>query len=423
MTSTTTDRSPLMVARLVEELARFTAPGPGVTRLVYDEAWCEAQQWMGAQAEARGLAVARDRAGNLFAHDAAVAPGQPVFLTGSHLDTVREGGPLDGAYGALAGMLLAASLRGATQPPVVGLVTCEEEGSRFSGGFLGARPLVGRVTAGEPDSARDHAGVTWAAALRAAANLGLAAHGGVGAEPTTPFPITGFLELHIEQGPVLEAEKLELGIVDRIAGYRRVRATYTGEARHAGTTPMALRRDALAAGAELALAAERIAREQGEPAVATCGAALAKPGLFNVIPGRCEMHLDMRHVESGSLERLVGAIESEAHQIATRRGLGIAWQIVSQQDPIPMDPRCVAAAQALANAHGVPHRVMASGAGHDAMIFAGAGIPALMLFVPSKGGISHHPDELTSPKQLAGGIEFAHELLPRLTAIVAGKPA
>ena len=416
------DRSARMVAQLVEDLARFTAPGPGVTRFAFDEAWCEAQKWMAHQAEARGLAVTRDRAGNLFLHDPRVVAA-PVFLTGSHLDTVREGGPLDGAYGALAGMLLAASMRGETRPPVVGLVTCEEEGSRFSGGFLGARSLVGRVAAGEPDTARDEDGISWSAALREAAALGLAAPGGVGPESTTPFPIAGFLELHIEQGSVLENEKLELGIVDRIAGLRHVRATYTGEARHAGTTPMRLRHDALAAGAELALAAERIAREHGEPAVATAGAVIGSPGLYNVIAGTCETRLDMRHVGGGSLARLVDAIEGAAHEIATRRGVSLAWEVVSSQDPIPMDERFVTAARQLAAERGVSHRVMASGAGHDAMVFAGAGIPSLMLFVPSRGGVSHHPDELTTPKQLAGGIEFARELLPKLTAIVATSSA
>jgi allantoate deiminase len=342
-----------------------------------------------------------------------------VLLTGSHLDTVANGGTLDGAFGALAGLLLAASLRGATATPVVGLVTCEEEGSRFTNAFLGARALLGRVAAGEPDAARDANGISWSGALAEVAARGYATPGGCDAGATAPFAPAGFVELHIEQGPVLESGGRSLGIVDRIAGFRRVRARVTGEARHAGTTPMPARRDALAAAAEMVLAAERIARDHGGPAVATAGAATASPGLYNVVPGACELRLDIRHVEAAALERLAGAIEAGCREIASRRSVGLDLTTVSRQDPIPMEPRFVAEAERLAVARGARHARMASGAGHDAMIFASAGVPSLMLFVPSRGGISHSPDEFTSSEELAAGIAFARELLP----VLAGKLA
>jgi len=422
MTTAPTDLSPLAVTQLIETLAHFSGPGPGVTRLVYDEAWCGAQLWLATQARARGLVDTRDSAGNLYLHDPRRPPG-PIFLSGSHLDTVREGGALDGAYGALAGMLLAAALRGATPVPVVGLVTCEEEGSRFPSAFLGARAITGRVAPGESESLRDETGASWREALMAAAALGCAAPGGVEKGATAPQPVIGFLELHIEQGPVLESEGLELGIVERIAGFRRARIRLHGEARHAGTTPMRMRRDALAAAAEIALAVERIAREHGEPSVATVGAMHATPGLYNVVAGSCEMRLDLRHVRADALGRLAYAIEATAREIALRRNVTFAWDLVSRQEPIAMDAGFVETAVALATAQGVKHRAMASGAGHDAMIFAAAGVPSLMLFVPSQGGISHHPDELTAPKQLAAGIEFARTLLPALTERVAGRRA
>ena len=422
MSTPSTDLSPLAIAQLVEALARFSGPGPGVTRLVYDDAWCEAQAWLAAQGKARGLVSTRDSAGNLYLHDPARPPG-PIFLTGSHLDTVRQGGALDGAYGALAGMLLASALRGATRLPVVGLVTCEEEGSRFPNAFLGARALAGRVTPGESDALRDEGGISWRQALSSAVAMGCAAPGGVDKGPTVPQPVVGFLELHIEQGPVLESEGLDLGIVDRIAGFHRVRIRLAGAARHAGTTPMRMRRDALAAGAEIALAVERLAREHGDPAVATVGAMSAAPGLYNVVAGSCDLRLDLRHVQAAALGRLAYSIESTAREIALRRKVEFAWEVVSKQDPIAMDARFVETAMRLATERGVKHRVMASGAGHDAMILASAGVPSLMLFVPSQGGVSHHPDELTSPKLLAGGIEFARALLRALTERVAGKPA
>jgi allantoate deiminase len=422
MTVPSADLSPLHVAQLVEALARFSGPGPGVTRLVYDDAWCEAQTWLATQARARGLVASRDSAGNLYLHDPARPPG-PIFLTGSHLDTVREGGALDGAYGVLAGLLLAAALRGATRLPVVGLVTCEEEGSRFPSAFLGARALAGRVTAGESDALRDERGVSWRQALLAAVGRGCAVPGGVEKGPTAPQPVTGFLELHIEQGPVLETERLELGIVDRIAGFHRVRVLLTGAARHAGTTPMRMRRDALAAAAEITLAVERIAHEHGDPAVATVGAVSAAPGLYNVVAGTCELRLDVRHVQAAALGRLAYSIEATARAIAMHRNIEFAWEVVSRQDPIAMDGAFVETAMRLAAERGIAHRVMASGAGHDAMILAAAGVPSLMLFVPSQGGVSHHPDELTTPKLLAGGIAFARALLPALTERVAGKQA
>jgi len=413
----TQDLSARAIAQLVEALARYSAPGAGVTRFVYDDAWCEAQRWLVVQAKARGLEATRDRAGNLYLHDASVKPGARVILSGSHLDTVRNGGTLDGPYGALAGLLLAAELRGATDPPVVGLVTCEEEGSRFPGAFLGSRSMVGKLAAGEPDSAHDSDGVKWSAALAGAATKGCAVAGGLDGKPTAPFEIAAFLELHIEQGPVLETEKLAIGIVDRIAGFRRLRATLTGEARHAGTTPMRMRHDALAAAAEIALAAERAALDMGDPAVATAGAANAQPGLFNVVAGSCELRLDVRHVEASSLERLAGGIESAARPIAERRGVGLQLETVSHQDPIAMAAEFVEVASGLAAERGVPSRRMASGAGHDAMILAAAGIPSLMLFVPSRAGISHSPDEFTEPEQLAAGVQFANALLPNLAAL------
>jgi allantoate deiminase len=153
--------------------------------------------------------------------------------------------------------------------------------------------------------------------------------------------------------------------------------------------------------------------------VATAGAATAAPGLYNVVPGACELRLDIRHVEAATLERLAGLIESACREIAARRSIGLELETVSRQEPIPMESRFVAEAERLAAAHGLRSRRMASGAGHDAMIFASAGVPSLMLFVPSRGGISHSPDEFTSSEDLAAGIAFARELLPALAGRLA----
>ena len=398
---------------LLQELARFSAPGSGVTRLAYDEAWCAAHAWLAEQGAARGLAAAPDAAGGLWFS----APGAPrrALLVGSHLDSVPGGGRYDGAYGVLAGLLLA---RGAAAPgelPVVGFVSPEEEESRFRGGLMGARSLVGQVRAAELDAIRDLEGVTWRAALERARACGCAAALAPGERPfAPPFEAAAQLELHIEQGPVLEAEGLHLGIVEGIAGYRRAEVRVSGEARHAGTTPMLLRRDALAAAAECALAAEALAREAGEPAVATAGRLGAEPGAFNVVPGWSELWLEVRHAEAAALARLAAELEARCRAICERRGVSLEWRDVSSQEPVRLSEELAGLAEALARERGVQFRRMVSGAGHDTMVFARHGVPSLMLFVPSRGGVSHSPEEYTPAQDLSAGVEFARELCARI---------
>ena len=406
------------LAQLLERLARFSADGPGVTRFTYDDAWCEAQRWLRAEAKARGLEATVDAAGNLLLHDAAVRPGQagPLLMVGSHLDSVRHGGRYDGAYGTIAGLMLAAAHRGRTGMPVVGFVTCEEEQSRFDSHMMGARSLIGSVTAFELDSVRDAAGTTWRTALADMRAHGCAAALAPGNHPfAPPFTATIQLELHIEQGPVLEAARLELGIVEHIAGYRRIRAHLTGEARHSGTTPMALRNDALAAAAEIVLAAEALAVETGEQAVATAGNARVQPALYNVVPGECELWLEVRHAEAGALDRLARTLAERATAIARRRGVELVLEPVSQQDPTALSGEFAGEAEALAREHGVRCQRMTSGAAHDSMEFARAGARSLMLFVPSRGGVSHSPDEFTEIADLWRGVEFASALIERVT--------
>jgi allantoate deiminase len=412
------------LADALDSLASFSAAGPGVTRLAYDRAWLDAHRWLRERAAALDLTATPDAAGNLFFHDAAVVPGPsspPALLVGSHLDSVVGGGRFDGAYGALAGLLIAAELRGSGRIPVVGFVTCEEEGSRFSAHMVGARSLLGSARAAELDEVKDATGTTWREALETARAAGAAAPLAPGERPfAPPFRAALMLELHIEQGPVLEREGLALGIVEQVAGYRRLEARVTGEARHSGTTPQAMRKDALAGSAEMILAAESLARERGEPAVATAGNAVPAPGLFNVVPGECELWLEVRHVDAAGLAALEADLRRRCAEVATRRGLAVAFEEASRQDPTPLSPVLASRAEALARELGLPYRRMASGAAHDAMEFARAGVPALMTFVPSRGGISHAPDEFTAPAALFEGYRFTRELARRLSAAGEG---
>ncbi len=402
----------------LDGLARFTADGPGVTRLAYDSAWRGAHRWLRDRAAALGLAATPDAAGNLFFHDPAVKPGEvgrPVSFVGSHLDSVVHGGRFDGAYGAVSGMLIAAELRGGGQRPVVGFVTCEEEESRFRAHLMGARSVLGKVAAEELDTVVDGAGVSWRAALAEARAAGCAAPLAAGEAPfQPPFRPALLLEPHIEQGPVLEREKKALGLVEHVAGYRRLVARLRGEARHSGTTPMRMRRDALAAAAEMINAAEALARELGDPAVATAGNVRPAPGLFNVVPGECELWLEVRHPGSAALDTMEQELKRRCREIAARRGVEVELEAASREEPTPLSPALASEAVKLAGELGLSHRRMTSGAAHDAMEFARAGVPSLLVFVPSRGGISHSPDEFTAPEALFTGYHFVRELARRL---------
>lgn len=399
------------LSEMLDRLATFSAPGPGVTRLVYDDAWCNAHLWLQQEASARGLAATCDAIGNLWLHDPALAPGAQVIAVGSHLDSVTRGGRFDGAYGTIAALLLAAELRG-SGAPVAAFVTCEEEGSRFPMSLTGARGLLGQLTPSEHAGQRDASGESWGDALQAARARGCAAEAPADGQPVPRiFAAVRQLELHIEQGPVLESWGEKLGVVDRIAGYRRVLARLKGEARHAGTTPMERRHDALAAAAEIVLAAETLGRETGAPGVATAGFLSAEPGLFNVVPGTARLGLEVRHTDSAALDRMEQSLAGSARAIATKRGVTIDLEVQSGESPTPLSDALAEQALALASSMAIPHRRMASGAGHDTMAFAQEGVPALMLFVPSRGGISHSPDELTKVRDLWVGAAFARELL------------
>jgi len=404
-----------LIGRL-ESLARFSDGSPGVTRFTYTQAWCDAHSWLAREAEGLGLAATPDWAGNLYFHPPGLPTGQRALFIGSHLDSVMHGGHYDGAYGTIAGLLVAAACRGGAGLPVVGFVTCEEEDSRFHGGMMGGRSILGRVEESELDAVADRDGVTWRQALAFVREQGCAApqgEAGTGAAPL--FRPALECELHIEQGPVLEAQHLSLGIVERIAGYRRWIARIEGEARHSGTTPMGLRRDALAAAAEMILAAEAAAKEAGEPAVGTAGYLHPEPGLFNVVPGTCELWLEVRHDRPEKLERLAADVAQRCWSIAVRRNVRLSLQEGAAQNPTALSPALAKMAVMLAQEMEIPHRKMTSGAAHDTMIFAQARVPSLMVFVPSRAGISHSPDEFTSEEELVLGVRYLAMLARRLS--------
>jgi allantoate deiminase len=408
-----------MLDELLQKLGGFSSGSPGVTRLVYSDAWCDAHLWLAERARAMGLAATPDPLGNLLFHPPTLHPGhleRSVLMIGSHLDTTTADGLYDGACGVLCALLVAAELRRREALPVVGFASCAGEESRFGECNPGARGLLGLVQEEELDLARDRAGTTWRRALEHGRARGCAAPLAEGDRPCPPlFQPALMLELHVEQGPLLDSELLDLGIVEQIAGCRRLRVKLTGERRYAGTTPMALRRDALAAAAEMVLAAERLARKAGPPAVATAGFVHAEPGTFNEVPGACELGIEVRHAERARLVELTAAIGQQCRSIAQDRGLEIVLEETAGVEPVTLSSALAKVAEEHARRLKIKHRRMASGAAHDAMVFARNGVPTLLLLLPSRQGVSHSPEEFTEPEQLETARRFMTEFASWLT--------
>jgi allantoate deiminase len=365
--------------------------------------------WMSAA----GMKTSVDAAGNLRGVYEGAATDARRLLIGSHLDTVPHAGAFDGVLGVVMGLSLVESLHGTRLPfsiEVIGF--SEEEGVRFGVPFIGSRALVGELDTTLLAS-RDAEGVTVAQAIR---NFGL--DPSRLADARTDANPLGYLEFHIEQGPVLEAAGRPLAVVDRISGRTAANVTFVGAAGHAGTTPMNIRQDAVAGAAEWIGCVE--AHAQGTKGlVATTGRIEANPGAANVIAGRCRVTLDVRHADDRVRVAAIERLRVAADEIGARRGLQIEWSLQLDQSGAAMDPELVATLVRALDAAGAPPTVMASGAGHDAMVLA-PHMPAAMLFIRTPGGVSHHPaesvDENDVAMALTAGMNFLNELAASFNA-------
>jgi allantoate deiminase len=325
--------------------------------------------------------------------------GSPLWI-GSHLDSVPRAGAFDGILGVV--MAIALVERAQPRYPVEVVGFSEEEGVRFGVPFIGSRALLGDAMA--LMDKRDPSGVSVAEAIRA-----------YGLEPTkvpqaeVTATARGYLEFHIEQGPVLESLNLPLGVVDSIAGLSRLMMTFQGHANHAGTTPMLLRHDALAGAAEWITTVER----EGQTVnglVATVGRIEAEPGAANVIPGRVRATLDVRHANDAVRKSALARLLAAAMQISDRRGLKLSHEELLDQPACEMDGGLVAALESAVTSTGHKAHRMTSGAGHDAMIMARR-MPAVMLFLRSPGGLSHHPDENVFEEDVAAAMAAGRQFL------------
>src|SRR6266540_423112 len=396
-------RLPVDAVELQARIDRLGQIGPhpegGLFRTLYDDAWAQAMALLQSWLDEAGLESRFDAVGNLYGRVAG-ADSSRVVMSGSHVDTVKRGGKYDGALGihvAMAAVKALAETCGRPRRAIEVLVTCEEEGSRFAASFWGARAIVGAIQAAEAERIVDSNGVTIGEAMRKRgfdpARIGEAERRDVAA----------FVECHIEQGAILEREGYPLGVVSTITGQRWLRVRVSGRQDHAGTTPMDLRRDAMAGAAAMIDRLTLAAAEMGRPAVATVGRIVASPGAINIVPGACEFTVDSRHSDPARRLELLSSIERMCAEVARERGLGLELETLMDHEPVPMSPQIQAVLEETIERLGLRYLVMPSGAGHDSEILAER-FPTAMLFVPSRDGRSHTPEEYTPIEQIVPAV-------------------
>ncbi|QGR00183.1 allantoate amidohydrolase [Paenibacillus psychroresistens] len=385
-------------------------PNGGVTRLLYTTEWRQAQQALAEKMSECGLQVYDDRVGNLFGRLEGTIPHARTILTGSHIDTVKNGGKYDGAYGIIAGIIALDFLNktyGSPKRPLEVVALCEEEGSRFPLTFWGSGNITGHHHIRKVDGIKDANDIRFEDAMLQAG------FGQVAQKDCIRLDLAAFIELHIEQGVVLERQGVKLGVVESIVGQKRYTFIVDGEAGHAGTTPMHMRRDALTGVAEMIKQLEKSALRYHDQLVATVGFIEAIPNASNVIPGRVIFTVDTRHTNEKLLNQFAIGMISRFHEIAAARQLNLSVQMWMDETPTQLDVSLTARLENICQSQGVSYQRMISGAGHDSQIFQ-ALCPTVMLFVPSRDGISHSPLEYTSPEDLAVGILVLIELLYQL---------
>lgn len=386
-------------ARWLEELGAITDEPPFLTRTFLSPALAQAKVRVAEWMRDSGLEVHEDQAGNVIGRRDCGHPAAGTVVCGSHLDTVRNGGKFDGALGVVAAILAAELLRNTPLPwhlEVVGF--SDEEGVRFQTTYLGSRHFSGRLS---EDTAQDAQGISVREAITA--------HHPAFPPPPPRGPLLGYVEAHIEQGPVLETTGLPLGVATAIAGQTRARVFLEGKSGHAGTTPMTLRRDALAGAAECTLLVEERATA-ANGLVATVGELRIASAASNVIPGQVDFTLDIRDADDDARKDFCQNLFSEMERRMTRRGLTLRIAVLQDSPSVRCDPRLTGglAARVEARQSHCPHLV--SGAGHDAVALAEVTKVAL-LFVRCRGGLSHHPDEFAHPEDIAAAVEVLADFL------------
>ena len=379
--------------------------GGGVTRLSLTAEERAAKDLVASYMEEAGLSVYEDAVGNLFGRREGRDPGSPTVLVGSHVDSVYNGGNFDGPLGVLAGIEVLQTMgerEMETEHPIEVVAFTDEEGARFSFGMIGSRALAGKIGAGDLENYEDGDGVSVAEAMRA---YGLDPEK-VGDAARPEGSIEAYVELHIEQGRVLESEDLPVGVVTGIAGAVWLRFILDGETGHAGATPMNLRRDALAAAAEIMGLIEAETAKTGT-AVGTVGQLDLEPGGINIIPGEVRFSLDLRDIDEGVRDGVEARIMEGAEEVCRRRGVALEVETLQRVAPVPCSDLVRDAAERACERLGIRVHELPSGAGHDGMQLADLS-PMGMIFVRSTDGVSHNPDEWSSREDCAAGAELLY---------------
>ncbi len=403
------------VARLMAEIDELAAisehPAPAVTRVLFSPQDMEARAWLEAKCRVAGLTTRYDAAGNFFARREGTDPTLPALATGSHTDAIPNAGRFDGVVGVLGGLEALRSLneQGKTlRHPVELIMFTAEEPTRFGIGCLGSRLLSGALAPETAGGLRDGEGRTfdeWRAAAGCAGSL-----------ESVRLPeghYAAFVELHIEQGPLLERAGLPIGAVEKIAAPAALRVRFTGEGGHAGAVLMPDRHDAALGAAEAALALEKLVKESGSPdGVGTTGVFRILPGAINSVPCEALLEMDIRDTRLDTRDGVLAGLREAIAEISARRGLGVALETISADPPALCDARLV---ELIEQTAGNSQR-MVSRAYHDSLFMARIA-PTAMIFIPCRNGYSHRPDEFSSPEAIARGVEVLAGVLAAADAV------
>jgi len=396
----------------IEKLACFGKGQRGITRLAFTEADIKAQKYIMGLMDQAGLVVSRDQMGNIIGRLEGQDKTLPAVLTGSHLDTVPEGGKFDGVVGVVGGLAAIKQIQGmgSLRHTIELIVFIGEESSRFGFATLGSKAMAGLADTHAWSKGRDKNGITFPQVM-SQHDLDIQE---VGKAARSSEQIKAFVELHIEQGQLLEKAGNTIGIVKSIAAPTRLKITVEGVAAHSGSTPMAERHDALVSAAMIILAIQEIGLDQsGRGTVATVGNLTVHPGSINVVPGLVEMLVDVRGVNQESMIECLQDIKDAISTIAEQQDTVVAIAMISAEKPVEMHLEISELIEKSCISLGASYQMIHSGSGHDAMNMSRL-VPTGMIFVPSKNGISHNPDEYTAYDDIMMGIDVLTETLYQL---------
>ena len=400
----------------LENLAKFNlTPGSGLTRFSLTEADREAREYLKNELEEIGVEVYEDQAGSIFGRREGTKEDAPVIMIGSHFDSVKYGGKFDGTAGVVMALEVLRVLKEQgiqTKYPVEFVAMIEEEGGRFGSGVFGSRAMAGDVTYQDLLNHKDEKGISMAEAFK---NFGFDPEK-IEEARRDPKDIKAFLELHIEQGPVLENENKDVGLVDFIVGMNEFKVKVKGRPDHAGTTPMDMRKDALAAASEVITKIDDFAREAGRGTVATVGSLDVSPGAANIVPGEVQFSVDIRSKYLDCMRNVREEIKTALSEIKGKYDVEYSIESLLDVEPVKLSSEIMDIFKEETKDNSLSYKEMISGAGHDAMIMASLTDTGLV-FVPSRDGRSHCPEEWTDYADLQKGIELIYHTVLRLGGV------